>query len=164
LPSDEFAYRNFFYSLQEKTIYMRFFYRMRTFSHEVVQKHWASVDYHKNMSIIGLVPLEGHKEIVAIGTYAYEKEQRAEVAFVVREDFQGMGIASYLLAVLEKIAKENHYTHFSASVLRENKAMLQVFKKRYPNLKVSTQASNEVLIEMDLSDKPKIQKSSDPKP
>jgi acyl-CoA hydrolase len=30
LPADEFAYRNFFYSLQEKTIYMRFFYKMRT--------------------------------------------------------------------------------------------------------------------------------------
>jgi acyl-CoA hydrolase/GNAT superfamily N-acetyltransferase len=164
LSSDEFAYRNFFYSLQEKTIYMRFFYRMRSFSHEVVQKHWASVDYHKNMSIIGLVPIEGHKEIIAIGTYAYEKDRRAEVAFVVREDFQGMGIASYLLTVLEKIAKENNYTHFSASVLRENKAMLQVFKKRYPNLKLSTEAAGEVLIEMHLSDARETQKTSDQTP
>jgi acyl-CoA hydrolase/GNAT superfamily N-acetyltransferase len=164
LPSDEFAYRNFFYSLQEKTIYMRFFYRMRSFSHEVVQKHWASVDYHKNMSIIGLVLKKGHKEIVAIGTYAYEKDRRAETAFVVREDFQGMGIASYLLAVLEKIAKENHYSHFSATVLRENKAMIQVFKKRYPNMKVSSQAPNEVLIEMNLSDARRIEKPSGQKP
>ena len=164
LPSDEFAYRNFFYSLQEKTIYLRFFYRMRSFSHEVVQKHWASVDYHKNMSIIGLVLKKGHKEIIAIGTYAYEKDRRAEVAFVVREDFQGMGIASYLLAVLEKIAKENHYTNFSASVLHENRAMIQVFKKRYPNLKISTQAAGEVLIEMDLSDAHEIEEPSDQKP
>jgi len=164
LPSDEFAYRNFFYSLQEKTIYMRFFYRMRSFSHEVVQKHWASVDYHKNMSIIGLVLQKGHKEIIAIGTYAYEKDRWAEVAFVVREDFQGMGIASYLLAVLEKIAKENDYTHFSASVLRENRAMIQVFKKRYPNLKISTQAAGEVLIAMDLSDAHEIKEPSDQKP
>jgi acyl-CoA hydrolase/GNAT superfamily N-acetyltransferase len=163
LPSDEFAYRNFFYSLQEKTIYMRFFYRMRSFSHEVVQKHWASVDYHKNMSIIGLALKKGHKEIIAIGTYAYEEEGRAEVAFVVREDFQGMGIASYLLAVLEKIAKENQYTHFSASVLRENRAMLKVFRKRYPNLKVSNQAAGEVLIEMDLSDAHEIEAHSDQK-
>jgi hypothetical protein len=37
LPSDEFAYRNFFYSLQEKTIYFRFFYKMKLFSHAVVQ-------------------------------------------------------------------------------------------------------------------------------
>ncbi|MGD9080978.1 MAG: GNAT family N-acetyltransferase [Desulfobacterales bacterium] len=152
LPSDEIAYRNFFYSLQEKTIYMRFFYRMRSFSHEVVQKHWASVDYHKNMSIIGLVQKGGHKEIVAIGTYAYDREQVAEIAFVVREDYQSMGIASYLLEVLEQIAKENNYTHFQASVLRENSAMIQVFKKRYPDLKITTQSGNEVLIEMELPD------------
>jgi acyl-CoA hydrolase/GNAT superfamily N-acetyltransferase len=151
LPSDEIAYRNFFYSLQEKTIYMRFFYRMRSFSHEVVQNHWASMDYHKNMSIIGLVQKGGHKEIVAIGTYAYDREQVAEIAFVVREDYQSMGIASYLLEVLEQIAKENNYTHFQASVLRENSAMIQVFKKRYPDLKISTQSGNEVLIEMNLS-------------
>lgn len=152
LPSDEIAYRNFFYSLQEKTVYMRFFYRMRSFSHEIVQKHWASVDYHKNMSIIGLVQKGGHKEIVAIGSYAYDREQVAEIAFVVREDYQNMGIASYLLEVLEQIALENNYTHFQASVLRENNAMIQVFKNRYPDLKISTQSGNEVLIEMNLSD------------
>ena len=152
LPSDEIAYRNFFYSLQEKTIYMRFFYRMRSFSHEIVQKHWASVDYRKNMSIIGLVQKGGHKEIIAIGTYAYEHDHQAEIAFVVREDYQGMGIASYLLAVLEKIAKENQYTHFSASVLRENAAMIKVFKKRYPNLKISAQNGSDILILMDLVD------------
>jgi len=152
LPSDEIGYRNFFYSLQEKTIYMRFFYRMRSFSHEVVQKHWASVDYRTNMSIIGLVQKGGHKEIIAIGTYAYDREQVAEIAFVVREDYQGMGIASYLLAVLEQIAKENNYTWFLASVLRENSAMIQVFKKRYPNLKISAQSGSEVFIEMDLFD------------
>jgi acyl-CoA hydrolase/GNAT superfamily N-acetyltransferase len=150
LPSDEFAYRNFFYSLQEKTIYLRFFYRMRSFSHEVVQKHWASVDYRKNMSIIGLVQKGGHKEISAIGTYAYDKENRAEIAFVVREEYQGMGIASYLLKVLEKIALENNYIRFSATVLRENKAMIKVFKKRYPDLKIYKQNGGEVLIEMDL--------------
>jgi acyl-CoA hydrolase/GNAT superfamily N-acetyltransferase len=152
LPSDEIGYRNFFYSLQEKTIYMRFFYRMRSFSHEVVQKHWASVDYRTNMTIIGLVQKEGHKEIIAIGTYAYDREQVAEIAFVVREDYQSMGIASYLLAVLEQIAKENNYTWFLASVLRENSAMIQVFKKRYPNLKISAQSGSEVFIEMDLFD------------
>ena len=152
LPSDEIAYRNFFYSLQEKTVYLRFFYRMRTFSHEIVQKHWASVDYHKNMSVIGLVQKGGHKEIVAIGSYAYDRKQVAEIAFVVREDYQGMGIASYLLAVLEQIAKQNNYTRFQASVLRENSAMIRVFKKRYPDLKISAQSGNEVLIEMNLSD------------
>ena len=152
LPSDEFAYRNFFYSLQEKTIYMRFFYKMRTFSHEVVQKQWSSVDYHKNMSIIGRVQKGGHKEIMAIGSYAADDDNRAEVAFVVREDFQGMGIATYLIEILEKIAKENQYTSFSASVLRENAAMIRVFKKRYPNAKISVNSGSDLLIRMDFAD------------
>jgi acyl-CoA hydrolase len=148
LPSDEFAYRNFFYSLQEKTIYMRFFYKMRTFSHEVVQKQWSSVDYHKNMSIIGLVQKGGHKEIMAIGSYAEDEAERAEVAFVVREDFQGNGVASYLLEILEKIAKENRYRSFSATVLRENAAMIRVFKKRYPNAKISVNGGSDLQIQM----------------
>ena len=148
LPSDEFAYRNFFYSLQEKTIYMRYFYKMRTFSHEVVQKQWSSVDYHKNMSILGLVQKGGHKEIMAIGSYAQDSDDRAEVAFVVREDFQNKGIAFYLLEILENIARENHYNGFCATVLRENSAMISVFKKRFPNAKISSSGGSDLKIEM----------------
>jgi len=152
LPSDEFAFRNFFYSLQAHTIYYRFFSKLKSFSHEFIQKQWSSVDYHKNMSIIGLMHRGGHKEIMAIGSYAQEDEHRAEVAFVVREDFQGMGIASYLLEVLETIAKENKYTGFSATVLSENSAMIHVFKKRYPNAKVKMMGGSDILILMDFED------------
>jgi len=152
LPSDEFAYRNFFYSLQEKTIYFRFFYKMKLFSHEVVQQQWASVDYRKNMSMIGLARIAGHQEVIAIGSYAEESESRAEVAFVVREDFQGMGIASHLLATMEKIAKANNYKGFLATVLRENTAMLHVFKKRYPNAKTTISGGSDVSIHMDFDD------------
>ncbi len=152
LPSDEFAYRNFFYSLQEKTIYMRFFYKMRTFTHEVAQKQWASLDYRHNISIVGLVQKGGHKEILAIGSYARESEERAEVAFVVREDHQGQGIGSYLLELLEAIAAQNGYQGFCATVLRENASMLRVFKNRYPNAKVSFSGGSEVLVDMAFAD------------
>jgi GNAT superfamily N-acetyltransferase len=151
-PSDEFAYRNFFYSLQEKTIYFRFFYKMKIFSHDVVQKQWANVDYKRNMSLIGLIRKRGHKEIMAIGSYAEESENRAEVAFVVREDFHGLGVASYFLEELEIIAKENNYIGFSATVLNENRAMLRVFRKRYPNAKIVSNSGSDVTIHMDFSD------------
>ena len=155
LPSDEFGYRNFFYSLQDKTIYFRFFYRMKTFSHEVVQKHWASVDYRKNMSIIGLVQRGGHKEIMAIGSYAESEEGRAEIAFVVREDYQSLGIASYLIDQLESIAKENNYIGFKATVLKENEAMIHVFKKKYPNAGILSTNGVEVEVLMDFKDHPR---------
>jgi acyl-CoA hydrolase/GNAT superfamily N-acetyltransferase len=148
LPSDEFAYRNFFYSLQENTIYYRFFYRMKLFSHEVIQKQYAAVDYRKSMSLIGMAQKRGHKEIVGIGSYAPAEEKKAEVAFVVREDLQGLGVASILLEKLEDIAKENDYEGFVATVLRENQAMIQVFKKRYPNAGITMGGGGEITIEM----------------
>ena len=152
LPSDEFEYRNFFYSLQEKTIYMRFFYKMKIFSHEVVQKQYASVDYRKNMSIIGFVQKGGYKEIVAIGSYADAVSENAEVALVIREDFHNKGIGSYLLEKLETIAKENKYKKFIATVLSENAAMIHVFRKRYPNAKFANTGTGEVTIDMDFED------------
>ncbi|MFZ1983873.1 MAG: GNAT family N-acetyltransferase [Desulfatitalea sp.] len=151
LPSDEFAYRNFFYSLKEETIYLRFFYKMKLFSHEHAQQQWASVDYRKNMSIIGMVQRGGFQEIVAIGSYADEGTGRAEVAFVVREDFQGMGVTSHMLPLLESIAKENGFRGFAATVLKENRSMLRVFKKKYPNAKVDVGGGIDNTIIMDFN-------------
>ena len=135
LPADEFAYRNFFYSLREETVYFRFFQKIRIFNHAMAQRYWAGVDYRKNMALIGMVGMKGHKEIVALGSYTESENRRAEVAFVVREDFQGLGIASFLLEQLEKIALENGCRGFSAMVLPENRSMIRVFRKRYPGLK-----------------------------
>ncbi len=148
LPSDEFAYRNFLYSLQEETISYRFFYQMKLFSHEIIQKQWSTVDYRKNMSMVGFVQRHGHREIVAIGTYAQESDAQAEVAFVVREDFQGKGVASYLLGNLEYIAKENDYRGFVATVLHDNQAMLTIFRRRYPGATFVRADGNEVRVVM----------------
>jgi len=134
LPSDEIAYRNFFYKLKEETVYLRFFSKIKVFSRQMAQAHWAELDYRKNITLIGLVRNKGNKEIIAIGTYMESEENRAEVAFVVREDFQGQGIASFLLNQLETIAKENGFQGFTACVLADNKAMLHVFNKHYPGV------------------------------
>jgi len=152
LPSDEFAYRNFFYSLQKETIFRRFFFYQELFTHEVAQLEWSSIDYHKNMALIGLARKGGHEEIIAVGSYAESDGSSAEVAFVVREDYQGLGIASYLLQELEKIATENGIKGFAASVLKENSKMIHVFKKKYPNAKVSLSVEDDYRIQMDFYD------------
>ena len=63
-----------------------------------------------------------------------------------------MGIGSHLLEILERIAKENQYTSFSATVLKENSKMVRVFRKRYPNAKLSANCGYEVSIIMDFDD------------
>jgi acyl-CoA hydrolase/RimJ/RimL family protein N-acetyltransferase len=152
LPSDEFAYRNFFYSLERETIFRRFFFYQELFTHEVAQLEWSSIDYRKNMALIALARKGGHEEIIGVGSYAASDGSSAEVAFVVREDYQGLGIASYFLQELEKIATENGFKSFGASVLKENSKMIHVFKKKYPNAKVSLSAEDDYRIQMDFYD------------
>jgi GNAT superfamily N-acetyltransferase len=73
------------------------------------------------------------------------------VAFLVKEELHGMGIASFLLASLETIAQENHYKQFSATVLAENRKMLKVFQKKYPDAKFVRNGSSEIEVEMPFS-------------
>ncbi|MBF0112088.1 MAG: GNAT family N-acetyltransferase [Desulfamplus sp.] len=149
LPSDEFESRNFFYSLQDDTIYYRFFNKRKVFSREMLQKQWASVDYRRNMSIIGLRQIGRRKQIIAIGSYAEAEDSAAEVAFLVKEDLHGLGIGSYLLDILEGIARKNGYKRFVATVLAENRKMIRVFQKRYPDAKVVRTGGGEVEVLMD---------------
>ncbi len=149
LPSDEFESRNFFYSLQETSIYNRFFSRRKVFPRKMLQQQWAEVDYRRNMTIVGLMQFGTKKRIIAIGSYAEASEDAAEVAFLVKEDFQGMGVGSYLLQILEEIARKNNYKAFVADVLAENKKMMQVFKRRYPNAKKNMKNGGEYEIRMD---------------
>ena len=148
LPSDEFESRHFFYSLQEESIYYRFFNKRKVFSRKMLQQQWAEVDYRRNMTLIGLMQLGKRKQIMAIGSYADIGSDAAEVAFLVKENLHGMGIASFLLASLETIAKENHYKQFTATVLAENRKMLKVFQKRYPDARFTRGGSSEVEVEM----------------
>ena len=135
LPSDEIAYRNFFYSLQRETIFLRFFHMVAIFSRKMAQDHWASMDYRKNISLIGIVQDKGNQEIVAIGTYAKMDEKWAEVAFVVREDFHNQGIAGYIMRQLQQVASANGFEGFYATMLPENTAMLSLCRKIFPNVK-----------------------------
>ena len=54
---------------------------------------------------------------------------RAEVAFVTGGNYRGLGIASYILRPLVRIAQDAGVAHFEADVLAENEPMLAVFRR-----------------------------------
>ena len=76
----------------------------------------------------------GEDEIV-IGSGRYilssqaGEERTAEIAFVVEEDYQGLGIASRLMRHFTRIAREHDIATFEADVLAENNSMLAVFAR-----------------------------------
>jgi GNAT superfamily N-acetyltransferase len=53
----------------------------------------------------------------------------ADVAFIVDENYQNLGIAGYMYKTLVRLARERGVKGFTADVLASNKAMLKVFEK-----------------------------------
>jgi len=53
----------------------------------------------------------------------------AEIAFIVEEDYHGLGIAGRLLARLAEIARDQGIAAFNAEVLAGNKSMQRVFAR-----------------------------------
>ena len=95
------------------------------------------------MAIVATIPEAHGEDIIAIGRYYLDaKQNMAEVAFVVRDNWQNRGIGSSLLQHLATIARQNGIRGFTAEVLRENRAMQRVFQKS--NFSVTSEPNQDV--------------------
>jgi RimJ/RimL family protein N-acetyltransferase len=78
--------------------------------------------------IVGTIPEASGDQIVAVGRYYLnEKTNMAEVAFIVRDNWQNKGLGTFFFQHLIKIAKRNGIAGFTAEVLLDNKRMQNVF-------------------------------------
>lgn len=127
--SDEHLLKDFFYSLTNECMYHRFLSTRRDMPHERLQK-FVIIDYTKEMVILATMEEDSREIVAGMGQYLIdEATNTAEVAFVVRDDYQNMGIGKELLSYLTYLAKKNGLHGFSAEVLMDNKQMLHLFEK-----------------------------------
>ena len=127
--SDEPLLKEFFYSLSDQTIYKRFMSIRTDMPHERLQE-FVVIDYSKEMVILA-VRQDGPKEIVlGVGQYGInEQNHTAEVALVVRDDYQNKGIGKVLLKYLTELAKKQGLLGFTAEVFVDNVPMLHLFSE-----------------------------------
>jgi RimJ/RimL family protein N-acetyltransferase len=127
--SDEPLLKDFFYSISDKSLYRRFISVRKDMPHERLQE-FAIIDYTKEMVILAAIEREGKEEVVGVGQYGIdEATHTAEVAFIVRDDYQNKGIGLELLSYLTYLAKKQGLLGFTAEVLVENEPMLHLFEK-----------------------------------
>jgi len=128
-PSDEEEMRRVFYRFSDKAVYYRYFTMVKTMPHSKMQKY-VNVDYSNLMSVVGLVGKLDEEHIIAEARYSkYPNSSYADIAFVVDEEYNGLGIATYLYNMLVRIAKDRGLQGFKAGVLASNKSMMKVFEK-----------------------------------
>ncbi len=127
--SDEHLLKDFFYSLSNDSMYRRFISTRADMHHERLQP-FVVIDYTREMVILAVLKHEETEQIVGMAQYLIDETKHiAEVAFVVRDDYQGKGIGATLLSYVTYLARKSGLLGFTAAVLMENRQMLQLFEK-----------------------------------
>ena len=128
-PSDEEEMRRLFYRFSDQSVYYRYFAPIKVMPHAKMQGY-VNIDFSRVMSIVGVVGDSGQGHIIAEARFIRdEKSPYADVAFVVDEKYQGLGIATYLYRLLIRLAKDRGIQSLTADVLATNKGMMKVFEK-----------------------------------
>jgi GNAT superfamily N-acetyltransferase len=134
-PTDEPRMRDLFYTLSQETLYYRFMARMKTIPRKQIQD-FTYIDHRNEVAIVGTIPEAHGEQIIAIGRYYLDKTtNRAEVAFVVADGWQGRGIGTALYRHLANIARRNGIAGFTAEVLVDNVRMQNVFNNSGHNVR-----------------------------
>ncbi len=128
-PSDEEEMRRLFYRFSDKAVYYRYFSPIKVMPHAKMQSY-VNVDPNRVMSVVGLCGPHGEEHIIAEARFVRDQQRPyGDVAFVVDEKYQGLGVASKLYQILITLAKERGLQGFTAEVLASNTAMMKVFEK-----------------------------------
>lgn len=128
--SDEPLLKDFFYALSDKSMYRRFISKRQDMPHERLQE-FVVIDYTEEIIMLAVSGGSGEQEqLVGVGQYGIDQTTHtAEVAVVVRDDWQGKGIGTELLSYLTFLAKRQGLLGFTAEVLVDNRPMMKLFEE-----------------------------------
>ena len=129
-PEDAAGLQAFHERLSRETTRLRFFSTKPHLSEEMAER-FATVDFSDRAAFVACFP--GEDAIRGVGRYEREAPHSAEVAFVVEDDMQALGIGGSLLRMLAEHAQGEKFERLTAMTLSENHGMLAVFRESgYP--------------------------------
>jgi RimJ/RimL family protein N-acetyltransferase len=111
-----------------QSLQRRFFVIKRGFSDREIA-FFTEIDFDKHVALVALIEEADRPVIVAGGRYIVVKAGQAELAFLVVDAYQGLGIGRLLLKHLVDIARRADLRELTADVLPENAGMLRLFRQ-----------------------------------
>lgn len=139
-PEDELLMVDFHQRLSDRTVYMRYFQPLKLTqrtSHERLTRI-CFIDYDREMALVAErdVPGEG-LQIIAVGRLSkIHGKPEAEVAVLVRDDHQHLGLGTELVRRLMLIAREEKLRSVRSTMLGVNREMRAICNRLGFGLKV----------------------------
>jgi acetyltransferase len=133
-PEDEPLMVKFHEALSERSVFLRYF-QLSKLNQRVAHDRLRRIcflDYDREMAIVAdhTVPDTGNHEILAIGRLSkLHGRSTAEMALLVRDQYQRRGLGIELLRRLIQVGRDEHLDSIQAYLLRENIEMRGLVEK-----------------------------------
>ena len=125
--TDERVLQDLLYRLSDDSTYQRFLGHKRCHPRGEIA-HYSEFTDNENAALVA-TNNQDVEELLGVARYDVDPSSRyAEVALVVRDEWQGRGLGSALFTRLVRLARQQGLQGFSASVLSGNTRMLSLFK------------------------------------
>lgn len=126
-PSDRRLLIELFNRLSPQTIYRRFLHRVRQLPEEWLDR-FTLMNYKSDFALAATIEEEGEEHIISVFRYHYNiHTDNTEIAFVVRDDWQGLGLGTKIVAKIVDIARENNIHQFDGMMDPTNEAVTKIF-------------------------------------
>jgi len=126
-PDDADKIKGLFYGLSEESIFFRFLTPLKSLRRQTLHEFYY-VDQEADISLVAVIGENGNSEcekIVAAGRYLLNRStNQAEFALLVQDEFQNIGIGTFLMNQMMRIAKSKGVDAFIAYVHPKNVPMI----------------------------------------
>jgi len=128
-PEDEPMWLEMFQNFSEESIRYRFFQIIKDTPHEV-RVRYCNVDYDRELGIVAEMTEEGRRKILGVVRLIIEPDGKAgEIAFIVADPWQGLGLGSKMLDFMIEICKDKKLETVYGIMLPDNYRAINLMKK-----------------------------------
>jgi acetyltransferase len=128
-PEDEPLWLEMFQSFSEESIRYRFFQMLKDTPHEV-RVRYCNVDYDREIAMVAEMVEDGRRKLLGVSRISIETDgKNGEMAFIVSDQWQGLGLGTKIVDYALEIAKEKGVENVYAIMLPDNYRALCLTKK-----------------------------------
>ncbi len=131
-PEDEPLWIDMFKSLSSSSIYQRFFKVIKDITHEQIARY-CNIDYAREMSIVAELSEGDRRRMIGVASIITDRKKHrpkeGEIAVIVADEFQGLGLGTKLIDYIIEIAEDMGIDTLKALILADNSKAIDIVRR-----------------------------------